>query len=292
MPQTEWFKIECIAPGITSIAEPLHTENVKSYLVEGEQQVAVIDTGLGVGDFAGVVRKISQKQPIVLLTHAHWDHIGAVAEFPEVLVHPSEAYAVRRGFPNAMMRMLFGPDAVRSHALPATFNIETAAIKGCEPTGELHEGDRIDLGGRVLEVFHTPGHSQGGVSFLDSESGILFTGDALNYGELWLYLPRSDAAAYRQTLHTLARIVEERDVRVLYPSHFTVPMYPADVCVALECYEQVWSGQVAPTRHADFDIGFPEKVPSDIFEFEKFTFLMGTGRYGDAALTTGSKGNR
>ena len=280
MSRTNWFDVQRIAPGVKSIAEPLHMENIKSYLVEGERDVAVIDTGLGIGDFASVVRRESARDPLVLLTHAHWDHIGDAWKFPRVLVHPSEAYAVRRGFPNAMMRMMVGPDAMHETAVPEGFDIETAAIPGCEPTGELNEGDRIDLGGRVLEVFHTPGHSQGGVSFLDRDSGILFSGDALNYGEMWLYLPRSDAAAFRDTLHKLARIVEDEDVRLIYPSHFTVPMDPAHVREALEAYEDIWSGRVAPTRHTEFDIGFPEKVPGDIFEGGKFTFLMGTGRYG------------
>lgn len=262
------------------IAEPLHAENVKSYLVEGERHVAVIDTGLGVGDFPAVVRRESSLDPIVLLTHAHWDHIGGACHFPHVLVHPLEAYAVRRGFPNAMMRMMFGPDSVRKLALPPGFNIATAAIPGCEPTGELNDGDRIDLGGRTLEVIHTPGHSPGGVSFLDRESGILFTGDAINYSEIWLYLPRSDAAAFRATLRRLAQVVATEGVRAIYSAHASVPMDPRHIEEALAAFEDIWTGRTTPTRHTAFDIGFPEKVPADVFECGRFTFLLGTGRYG------------
>jgi glyoxylase-like metal-dependent hydrolase (beta-lactamase superfamily II) len=50
------------------------------------------------------------------------------------------------------------------------------------PSGRLHatvEGDRIDLGGRSLDVLYTPGHASHHVALADSRSGAVFTGDAL-----------------------------------------------------------------------------------------------------------------
>lgn len=280
MSNESWFVVNKVAEGVTQIAEPLHAENIKSYLVEGDRYVAVIDTGLGVGDFRGLVRECSEREPIVLLTHAHWDHIGGACAFPEVLVHPSEAYAVRRGVPNAMMRTLFGEEAIRPTALPAWFDVNTAAIPGCEPTGALNAGDRIELGGRSLEVLHTPGHSPGGVSLYDRATGILFAGDAINYGGIWLYLPRSDAAAYRATLQRLVEFIETHDVRAIYSAHADVPLEPAHVREARDAYEEIWTGERTPDSHEQFDIGFPERVPSDVFECGRFTFLLGSGRYG------------
>ncbi len=62
---------------VWSIAEPGHVEQVHSYLIEGERDVAVLDTGMGVGDFRGLVRELSDRDPLVVQSHAHWDHIGA-----------------------------------------------------------------------------------------------------------------------------------------------------------------------------------------------------------------------
>lgn len=276
--ETGWFEVERIAEGVTVIGEPLHTEAVKSYLVEGEREVAVIDTGLGVGDFAALVAELFDRDPLVLQTHAHWDHFGGSHAFERVLVHPSEAYALRRGFPNAMYRPLFTPKRLENPALPPDFDPETAEIPPCEPTGELNHGDRVDLGGRVLEVLHTPGHSPGGVSFLDREARLLFAGDAVNFGDMWLFLPRSDAAAFRDTIRMLADLVP--DIDAVYPAHGSIPMSPDLLPRIRDAYEDVWCGRPAD-RHLKWDIGFPERVPVDVHDFGEFTFLLGTGRYGE-----------
>src|SRR5215208_3984455 len=80
------------------IREPYHIEDVKSYLIEGSRDVAVLDTGTGAGDFAGLVASLSSRHPRVLQTHSDWDHIGASFRFDDVLVHPSEAEKLRAGY--------------------------------------------------------------------------------------------------------------------------------------------------------------------------------------------------
>lgn len=60
-----WFDVVRFPDGITMIAEPGHHEDVKSFLIEGERDVAVLDTGMGVDDFAGLVRSLSSRDPIV-----------------------------------------------------------------------------------------------------------------------------------------------------------------------------------------------------------------------------------
>jgi glyoxylase-like metal-dependent hydrolase (beta-lactamase superfamily II) len=269
----DWFEVTQIDHGTWAIGEPRHGEDVKSYLVEGEHSVAVIDTGLGVGDFAGLVRQLSDREPLVVQTHGHWDHIGASCAFERVLVHPSEAYALRRGFPNEMYRRLFEGD----RDLPEGFDPETAFIPSCEPSGELHDGDRIDLGGRVLQVLHTPGHSPGGVALLDRERRLLFPGDSFNLGSMWVFLPRSEPADHRATLRRLAELAPELDA--VYPSHGPYPVPPDTLVEAHEACEAIWAGR-KPDRQIPWDIGFPEPVATDVFEFGQFTFLMPAGRYG------------
>src|SRR5690349_16766296 len=101
MPESSaWFHVERLPHGVTLIGEPNHSEDVKSYLVEGERDVAVLDTGMGVGDFAGLVASLSDRAPLVLQSHAHFDHIGSSSQFERVLVHPSEADSLRQGMAN------------------------------------------------------------------------------------------------------------------------------------------------------------------------------------------------
>ena len=84
--------------------------------------------------------------------------------------------------------------ACRPDSIPAADFLVRSA------TGWLEHGDPIDLGGRVLEVFHTPGHSPGGVSFLDRQARALFVGDLLYHGRMYVFLPTSDPAEFRSSL--------------------------------------------------------------------------------------------
>jgi glyoxylase-like metal-dependent hydrolase (beta-lactamase superfamily II) len=198
-----WFDVVSFEDGITMIAEPGHYEDVKSFLVEGDRDVAVIDAGMGVGDFAGLVASLSGRDPLVLMTHAHFDHIGACARFQRVLVHEAEADDLREGYPNERFAPWFVPEYLVGDLLPADFDPSTAEIPGCEPIGTLQHGDTIDLGGRTLEVYHTPGHSPGGVSFFDRSAGALFPGDAIYAGPMFAFRPYSDPVAYRESLRSI-----------------------------------------------------------------------------------------
>jgi len=99
----------------------------------------------------------------ILLTHGHFDHIGAVAALKQedtaLLIHELDA------------PMLSDPD------LNVSRYLIRRDITAPEATDLLHEGDRRTLAGLSVEVLHTPGHTPGGVCFLIE--GHLFTGDTL-----------------------------------------------------------------------------------------------------------------
>ncbi len=101
--------------------------------------------------------------------------------------------------------------------LPSGVDPETFAVPGVTPTTRLHDGDRIDLGGRTLEVIHTPGHSPGSVSYLDAGNRLLFTGDHYYPGPLYAFGPGVDLDRYLASNDRLAERVDEYD-RVL-PGH-------------------------------------------------------------------------
>ena len=103
------------------------------------------------------------------------DHAGGVFEFGRCYIHPAD------------IPMLDG------RTLPA----RVGYVRGQLPPGEAPEasafvpdgpvefvplkaGDKLDLGGRVLEVLHVPGHTRGSLCYLDTASGDFFAGDACN----------------------------------------------------------------------------------------------------------------
>ena len=265
MADRDWFQVRRFPHAVTMIREPHHSEDVKSYLVEGDQDVAVVDTGLGVGDFAGVVAEVSARRPRLLQTHAHWDHIGASHRFADVLVHPTEADALRHGIPAKRYSEVFWRDPFDHTRVPTDFDAG-AGVPGVEPTGWLEHEDRIDLGGRELEVFHTPGHSPGGVSFLDRRARALFCGDLLYLGRMYVFFPNSDPAAFRDSLRRVAALANVVDA--VYPSHGESPLVPSDILVIRGAFEEVWGGR-PPEGH-----GSLYGHPVAIYDFGRFSFLL------------------
>lgn len=266
--QQGWFEVAEIGAGVWSISEPGHVEYVYSYLIEGERDLAILDTGMSVGDFAGLVREISDRVPLVIQSHAHWDHIGASWQFDRVLVHPTEREALAAGYPNEKLRPWFNEDELTGIPLPASFDINTAEIPGATASGELHDGQLIDLGNRQIELTHTPGHSPGGMTILDRTSRLLFPGDAANYGPIYLDGEDADPIAYRNTVKQLAALSSEAGL--VYPSHYDVPMQPSDLLELEQAYEEVMAG-----REPD------EQTPEHLsYRIGRFEFLIAPGALG------------
>ncbi|MEM7330489.1 MAG: MBL fold metallo-hydrolase [Chloroflexota bacterium] len=101
----------------------------------------------------------------ILLTHAHFDHVGGLAELKQavdapVYIHPEAVDMLA----NANQSAKF-------------FNLELEQ----PPTPEKHlaEGDIIKVGNHELEVLFTPGHAPGHVSFYLAEQHVIFDGDVL-----------------------------------------------------------------------------------------------------------------
>lgn len=269
MSDAGWFEIQQFPHGITMIREPHQSEDVKSYLVEGEDVVAVIDTGTGAGDFPGLVASLSTRPARVLQSHSHWDHAGASHHIADVLVHPTEADWLRRGFPAQRYIAAFEPPAADPAFLPADFD-PSHGLPGAEPTGWLNHGDMIDLGGRVLEVLHTPGHSAGGVSFLDREARAFLVADLLYLGAMYIFFPDSDPVAFRESLRLAAETAPAADI--VYPAHGPSPLTPAHVQAIHEAYESIWDGS-GPEGKAETFMGYEVTT----YDFGDFSFLMPGG---------------
>ena len=263
-----WYEVQHFPHGITMIREPHQSEDVKSYLVEGERDVAIIDTGTGAGDFPGLVASLSSKRPRVLQSHGHWDHAGHSFAFEEVLIHPSEVEGMKRGFPAQRYITAFSPEFADVAFIPAGFD-PSGGMRGTEATGTIEHGDRIDLGNRVLEVIHTPGHSAGGVTFLDRTGRALFVADVVYLSSMYLFFPDSDAEAFRVSLDRLVAVLDEVD-RV-FPAHGASPMAPQDVRDIQAAFNEVCAGEVAPKQRSllGYDV--------DSYDYGRFSFLLPRG---------------
>jgi glyoxylase-like metal-dependent hydrolase (beta-lactamase superfamily II) len=214
-PGHEWFDVREAQPGIFIIEEPHHVERVKSHLIVGDDRAILVDTGMGVANIRDIVESLTDLPVTVVNSHAHWDHVGGNHLFEEILIHPAEADALVKGYHNERMRNWFGPE-VLTGPLPGDVNLDTLAIPPSRATGMLHEGQLFDLGNRMLEVLHCPGHSPGGIVLLDRANGILFSTDVAYAGYLYAFAG-DELHTYQRSLNRLAALAPE--LRVLYPSH-------------------------------------------------------------------------
>lgn len=262
------FEVQRFPRDVIMVQEADHRETVALYLVSGNREVAVIDTGLGSSDLPGLVALLSPLQPLVLQTHLHWDHIGASRHFANVRAHAAELTVQRTGWP-------WQPSDEDSHGENADSTSDSAGANELDPSlvfrgsDLLQHGDRIDLGGRWLEVLHTPGHSPGSLSFLDREAGSLFCGDLCYLGQMLLFVTGSDLAAFRRSLNTLAAMAP--DVRAIYPAHGPVPLIGDDVLIFRDAFDLVWNGR-GPDWHGSYE---GHRVA--IHDFGRFAFLVPPG---------------
>lgn len=226
-----WFEFQRIDDDITLIWEPHVAPLIRCNIwhVRGGERDMLVDTGLGMASLRDAARHLLEKPLTAVATHAHYDHVGGLHEFPDRAIHGAEAAKVAAGFDAS----LFGNarndailDGIRAAgyevpdelftAVPAPdYDPSAYAVLAAPASRTIEEGDVIDLGNRRFEVLHLPGHSPGSIGLWEAESGVLFSGDAIYDGPLLDELPGSDIAAYVATMKRL----RELPVDVVHAGH-------------------------------------------------------------------------
>ena len=150
------------------------------YLLVGQKQALLIDTGCGVCDIKNVVNSLTDKQCVIAITHGHFDHVGGAGCFDEVYLNEKDF----------ALAGTLNPDEVKNFAdafgkaggyQVFEYSVETILENVNLPKFiSLSEGFSFDLGERVVEVYEIPGHTEGGLAFLDIKNRIIFSGDCCN----------------------------------------------------------------------------------------------------------------
>lgn len=222
-----WFYVHEVADRVYAISEPLGLVApsfgvwwVNSYLVVGSRLAVLIDTGMGVGDIVAVVREATWLPVLVVNTHCHWDHVGGNSGFPDIAAHRYERRRLEQEQDVATLRVTLAAAQRRSEVhpfLPARFAPRDYRIHPSAATRSIADRDRLDLGGRSLEVIHTPGHSPGSVCLFDRANHLLFTGDSLYAGTMWLQTDDADFCAFRESLARLSNLA--MDINFILGGH-------------------------------------------------------------------------
>lgn len=230
MQVSRWFATEQLSPTVTRIVEP-HVHpllQANAWHVRGTERDVLIDSGLGLVSLRADLPDIFSRVPVLVITHAHLDHIGGAYEFDIVAAHPSEADLIEHPRPASLFAAelcdQLGIAGDYRASLPELlidvdpyigFDPSDYTIRPATVTRTVVDGDQIDLGDRLLTVLHLPGHSPGSIGLLDESAGALFSGDALYDGLLLDDLDESDVAQYCTTMRRLSAGPWE----VIYPGH-------------------------------------------------------------------------
>jgi len=239
-----WFEVYKAAPQVFAIYEPFQSEETISYLILGHKRAVLFDTGMGIGDLKKTVSALTRLPVVVLNSHSHNDHVGDNWQFNTIYAFDMDfthhnAYGSRED-----AQAEIAPDEICGE-LPKGFDPKTYSTRPWRITRYIHDGEKIDLGGRTLEIIATPGHTPDSMSLLDRANGLLFTGDTYYPGTIWLYRPETDLEAYAASIRKLAALAPE--LKTVLGAH-NVPVAPPSVLGKLvAAFEQVRSDQVTPT---------------------------------------------
>ena len=217
-----WFKRQQMDDGITWIYEPHvdHFIRCNIWHVPGRDRDLLVDTALGIVSLREAVHDLLQKPVIAAASHTHFDHVGGHREFDERLVHRAEAATMAEagremilrvaGFGEAGIRLIEAAGYIMPEdgefltALPHEgFDPDAHVLEPAAPTWVVEDGDMVDLGDRVFEVLHFPGHSPGSIGLWEAATGTLFSGDAIYDGPLLDNIEGSFIADYITTMERL-----------------------------------------------------------------------------------------
>lgn len=218
MPEDQdWFEVYKITDTIYALYEMGQFEEVISYLILGEERALLFDTGLGVGDMAGLVAALTDLPVSVLNSHTHYDHVGGNFAFENIYGTATDYTATNaRGRANDVVKEFVGPGWVWKE-MPNGVSYDNYESKPFTITDTISDGDTIDLGGRVLKFYHVPGHAPDAVVLVDRAERLMFTGDTFYPATLYAHLVGSDVEEYVKTAERLAII--GTDVDILLPAH-------------------------------------------------------------------------
>ena len=166
---------------------------VRFFLLTGTERALLIDSGRDVCNARDIAESLTDLPVSLLNTHGDGDHVGSNGQFESFYMHPAEEPNYRR------------------ENRPGTII-------------PVQEGDILDIGGRLLEIIHLPGHTPGSIAVLDSANRVLISGDPIQDGRIFMFGTFRDMQTYIRSLEHLKKWQGRFDE--IWPSHASIPVSP------------------------------------------------------------------
>lgn len=178
------------------IVGPLKTN---CYILTSSNEAIVVDPGW---EGEKILSRLGDAElKAIILTHGHFDHVTAAGMLKEaknarIFIHERDIYLLK---------------SLRYQL--SRFGIEKDVE--IEPDGFMEDGDELKLGGSLIEVIHTPGHTPGSICLL--WEGKLFSGDTLFKGAFGrVDLPGGD---YNDLIKSIRKLLNLPDETLVFPGH-------------------------------------------------------------------------
>ena len=180
---------------------------------DGSDRALIVDPGDEAPKLISAIEQLGVTLEGILLTHTHFDHVGAVA--PVARATGAEVWVpeIEKGVLANINRFVpwpgFGP------------------FEDYEAEHSLRGGERLELAGFEIDVLFTPGHSPGHVTYSVPDEAAVFSGDVLFQGSVGrVDLPGGDWDTLLESLRTLvASLPPETTV---YPGHMGITTLGAE----------------------------------------------------------------
>ena len=172
----------------------IEDEGVRFFLLAGDEKALLIDSGMRIHNAKEIAQQLVSLPIELPNTHGDMDHVGSNDEFEKFYMNPAEA------------SNYYNTQKKTGHFIP------------------VEDGDILDLGNRELEIIHIPGHTPGSIAILDIDNRILYGGDTVQDGLIFMFGVQREFHAYMHSLKKLEKYRERFDE--IYPSHASIPVQP------------------------------------------------------------------
>jgi glyoxylase-like metal-dependent hydrolase (beta-lactamase superfamily II) len=180
---------------------------------DGSERAIVVDPGEEAPRILAAIDELGLTVEAVLVTHCHFDHIGAVAPVAKATGAPVYVSEIERPVLADIMSYVpwagFGP------------------YESYEADHTLRGGERLELAGFEIDVLFTPGHSTGHLTFSITDERAIFSGDVLFQGSVGRTdLPGGDWATLLQSIGALVDSLPAETT--VYPGHMGITSLDAE----------------------------------------------------------------
>jgi len=180
---------------------------------DGSDRALIVDPGDEASKLLGAIESLGVELDGILLTHTHFDHVGAVAPVAKATGAEVWVPEIEKGVLADIMSFVpwagFGP------------------FESWDAEHTVAGGERLDLAGFEIDVLFTPGHSPGHVTYSIPDEQAVFSGDVLFQGSVGRTdLPGGDWPTLLESIRSLTDSLPEETT--VYPGHMGITSLGAE----------------------------------------------------------------